>query len=103
MGGPGSGRPEPAPRDKGGRYKGTGWCFVATAVYGDPEHEKVHLLRQFRDSRLLQSRVGRQFVRCYYLVGPWFGRRLERSPVLRRVCRRLLDRICSRLTGERKS
>jgi hypothetical protein len=32
MGGKGSGRPEPAKRDGGGKYGKEG-CFIATAVY----------------------------------------------------------------------
>jgi hypothetical protein len=32
MGGPGSGRQEPAPRDSGGRYKGGAGCLILIAA-----------------------------------------------------------------------
>lgn len=34
MGGKGSGRPEPAPRDSGGRYTSGGGCFGVVLIVG---------------------------------------------------------------------
>ncbi len=41
-------------------------CFVATAVYGDANAREVNILRQFRDDVLMDSAMGRAFVRFYY-------------------------------------
>ncbi|WP_410216566.1 CAP domain-containing protein [Paracoccus sp. (in: a-proteobacteria)] len=47
-----------------------GSCFVATAAYGSRMHPDVVTLRRFRDEILVKHRVGRAFVRLYWLVGP---------------------------------
>ena len=41
-------------------------CFVATAVYGNPEALQVQILREFRDEVLMQHQFGRRFVDFYY-------------------------------------
>ncbi len=41
-------------------------CYIATLVYGDVNHPKVVLLRQFRDKKLIASKYGRMFVSYYY-------------------------------------
>lgn len=41
-------------------------CFVATAVYGDPQHPAVEELREFRDEVLVGVPLGRKFVDFYY-------------------------------------
>lgn len=45
-------------------------CFVATAIYGDPHHPDLDVLRSFRDEVLRSSLFGRAFIYCYYLIGP---------------------------------
>ncbi|MDY0003237.1 MAG: CFI-box-CTERM domain-containing protein, partial [Polyangia bacterium] len=55
-------------RDSGGREEG-GFCFVATAVYGDYGHPDVVRLRGFRDRILMRSGPGRRFVAWYYRNG----------------------------------
>ena len=42
-------------------------CFVATALYGNEDHPDVEALRNFRDSVLLKSAIGRSITRTYYL------------------------------------
>lgn len=56
-------------KESGGAEEG-GFCYVATAVYGDRDHPEVMRLRGFRDSVLLRSASGRRFVRWYYREGP---------------------------------
>jgi len=52
-------------------------CYVATCVYGSYDCPEVWVLRRFRDNRLLNSFLGRAFVRGYYSLSPtfvkWFG------------------------------
>jgi hypothetical protein len=45
-------------------------CFIATAFYGNPRHEKVNVLRNFRDRFLNTCRPGRIFVSWYYKNSP---------------------------------
>ena len=66
-------------------------CFIATAVYGDYDHPQVLKLRNFRDSTLRKSLLGRCFISFYYTVGPHLAVLPDRSVKLRRVLRSLFD------------
>ena len=41
-------------------------CFVATVAYGDVNAPEVQVLRDFRDSVLMESGLGRKVVALYY-------------------------------------
>ncbi len=45
-------------------------CYIATMVYGDYNHPKVMVLRQYRDEQLLRSFWGCCFVKIYYYLSP---------------------------------
>lgn len=45
-------------------------CFVATAVYGDPNHPEVVFLRWYRDNILSKNVLGKLFIKIYWIVGP---------------------------------
>jgi hypothetical protein len=47
-----------------------GGCFIATAVYGSPMESHVRILRDFRDTYLLNSTIGHMFVKAYYQYSP---------------------------------
>jgi hypothetical protein len=47
-----------------------GGCFIATAAYGSYFEQHVKILRQLRDDILLQSPIGRAFVKAYYRTSP---------------------------------
>jgi IgA Peptidase M64 len=62
-------------------------CFVAGAVYGDPSHPDVLLLRRWRDRHLTDGAVGRAtmmrtLVACYGRVGPPLARFAAARPRL---------------------
>jgi len=68
--------------DAGGTADG-GFCFIATAVYGDYDHPYVVELRRFRDETLATFGAGRAFIRWYYEVSPPMADWLRRHEVAR--------------------
>lgn len=67
-------------------------CFIATAVYGVDAPE-TNVLRNWRDTYLLQSRIGQTFVATYYKISPLLVPVLARQPWLRRLFKKALDRL----------
>lgn len=65
-------------------------CFIATAVFEDPDHPVVKDLRRFRDRVLRPTRSGRLCVRAYYWCGPHLRLWVLAHPALKRVTRQLL-------------
>jgi len=47
-----------------------GGCFIATAAYGSGMERHVKILRDFRDTYLLNSTIGQMFVKAYYRYSP---------------------------------
>ena len=74
-----------------------GGCYIATLVYGGAEEPPVIKLRQYRDTVLIQSVVGRLFVRTYYLVAPTLASWLRPVPSVQRLVRVVLDQLTRRL------
>ena len=74
-------------------------CFIATAVMGNIDHPVIVLLREFRDTWLLQRYAGRIFVRYYYFCGPYIARFIKRSPLLKRLSYILVVRFLVRFAG----
>jgi hypothetical protein len=75
-------------------------CFIATAVYG-PDAFETDFLRGWRDRVLLPTRLGRIFVRLYYLVSPRLVPMLERHTRLASAVRTVLDRLVRLLEARR--
>lgn len=76
-------------------------CFIATAVYGDPELHRVMLLRDFRDRRLMTTVGGRTFVSAYYAISPPIASWLQLHPNAAASVRWLLDRVTNHLDKSR--
>ncbi len=76
-------------KDRGGNADG-GFCFVATAAYGDYDHPFVRVLRDFRDETLASTGVGRWLIRTYYDNSPPMARFIERHPVAAWLARLVL-------------
>jgi len=68
----------------------TGGCFIATAAYGTSTAEQIDVLREFRDSVLLESILGSQFVSLYYQVSPPVADFIAGNGPLRILVRELL-------------
>lgn len=64
-------------------------CFVATAAFGNEEHETVALLRRYRDNVLSKSRLGKSFISWYYHNGPllaeWLIKHKRLIPITRAI------------------
>jgi len=65
-------------------------CFVATASYGSPLHEKVITFKQFRDQFLIKSALGRRFIYFYYKQGPKLAQFISKSESLKAISRAIL-------------
>lgn len=62
-------------------------CFIATAAYGSPVAEDVNELRLFRDNYLLNTYIGRQFVKIYYKSSPPIANFIATKPILKIIIR----------------
>lgn len=58
------------------RLNPSGGCYIATMVYGDYDHPRVMVLREFRDSYLADRHWGRQFIKIYYKYSPKLVKKL---------------------------
>jgi uncharacterized repeat protein (TIGR02543 family) len=65
-------------------------CFIATAAYGTPSAEQIDVLREFRDTVLLESTLGSQFVALYYQLSPPVAEFIAGNELLRTLVRELL-------------
>jgi len=67
-------------------------CYIATAVYGDPDAWQVVKLRNYRDTTLRNSFMGRVFIKLYYAISPHLIFLFKDIEPLNQAVRRLLDR-----------
>ncbi|MBI2657960.1 hypothetical protein HYX08_04675 [Candidatus Woesearchaeota archaeon] len=79
-------------------------CFVATAVYGDPEAPQVQVLRDFKDNVLMKHPLGKRFVDFYYSGA---GKRTagfikEHLPSAIPLIRKGIDVLVERYSAQRK-
>jgi len=80
----------------GGTYKTFGWCFIATAVYGDYYAPEVIALRRFRDETLEPHAFGRSFIAFYYRFSPPVAAFLTHQPRLSAFVRLFLNVLARR-------
>jgi len=74
-------------------------CFIATATYGSPMAHEVILLREYRDTRLKGTQVGKAFVKIYYCISPPISRLIINSNLLRALTRQILNPIIVIIKG----
>jgi uncharacterized delta-60 repeat protein len=58
-------------------------CLIATAAYGSPLHPYVETLREFRDSYLMPSKLGRMLVSLYYKYSPFVADLIAKYKLLK--------------------
>jgi hypothetical protein len=68
----------------------SGGCFIATAAYGTPTAEQIDVLREFRDTVLLESITGSRFVALYYQFSPPVADFIAGNELLRTLVREFL-------------
>lgn len=73
-------------------------CFIATACTSEDSIE-VGTLREFRDTYLLQSHLGRGFVERYYKYSPAIADWIGNKPVVRRVVKEALISPIARMVS----
>lgn len=66
---------------------GGGGCFIATAAFGSPLEKHVQILRDFRDTYLLNNAAGKAFVKFYYSTSPSIAGRIAQNEGLRFITR----------------
>lgn len=76
-------------QNQGGHAEG-GYCFVATATYGNYDHPFVRILRDFRDDTLAHTGWGRDFIAWYYDKSPALAAFISRHESARVVSYLLL-------------
>jgi hypothetical protein len=74
-------------------------CFIATAAYGTPFHKDIDILRWFRDTYLLKTKIGSRFVQWYYSHSPAAADVISQSPALMSVTRALLWPLILLISG----
>src|SRR5690606_39635279 len=71
-------------------------CYIATAVYGSYNHDKVLVLRKFRDDILQPTMIGRFAVCIYYFLSPTLSLYFKEG-LLNRITRIILDKIIKKI------
>ena len=66
-----------------GQEKNNKKCFVASVCYGSVEHKQVIFLKLFRDKCLINSSLGRSFIRLYWKIGPKLALIFDKNMVLK--------------------
>ncbi|HQR19530.1 MAG TPA: hypothetical protein PKV98_01600 [Burkholderiaceae bacterium] len=81
-----------------GTSKPKRWCFIATAVFG-ADAPQTERLREFRDTVLRPTLLGRFAIRAYYRASPAIVDGLQRRPWALRAMRKMLCAFIACLDG----
>lgn len=65
-------------------------CFIATAVYGSPQHPYTRAFRWGRDTFLMPSKAGQKLVRFYYEKSPQWASAIADSSLMKKLFRMIL-------------
>lgn len=70
-----------------------GACYIATMAYGDYDHPKVMMLRKYRDETLVNTILGRCFIKIYYATSPYMVVLLKDQKQMNNLIRHGLDKL----------
>ncbi len=73
-------------------------CYIATCVYGSYDCPEVWVLRRYRDYTLAETRLGRLFIRLYYMISPTLVGLFGEQTWFRNSWKALLDRFVGKLS-----
>lgn len=79
------------------RPRKTGFCYIATAVYGSYDCPEVWVLRRFRDYSLAKTWYGRTFIKIYYKVSPVVIKIFGKTSWFNHMWRSILDNMVNKL------
>jgi hypothetical protein len=68
----------------------SGSCYIATLCYDDFYADEVCSFRDFRDTTLSKTKLGRHFIAKYYVFAPKLTAKLENQKTLNRVIKHLI-------------
>lgn len=69
----------------------SGDCFVATAAYGTPLAGEIQILRDYRDTVLRYSSIGKKFITFYYTYGPYLASFIHKYPLCKKPIRGVIQ------------
>jgi hypothetical protein len=70
-------------------------CFVATASYMDQSHPDVVFLRSFRDTFLVNYKLGVKFISWYWTYGPKLASFVSKHDLIRKISKSSLQVLVS--------
>ncbi len=72
-------------------------CFVVTTTMGDTNHPVVNDFRNYRDDVLLNTILGRLFIKVYYQIGPYLSEIIKNDKTLFQISRSLILKLHKRI------
>jgi serine/threonine protein kinase len=97
-------RPAPLPpRAQSQQSNSSGWCYVATYVYGTYDCPELWMLRRFRDETFKNNKLGRLFIKAYYYLSPRMIDKLGNNTVFKKIAAVLVNGIVSILIRKQTS
>ena len=71
----------------------SGFCYIATMIYGDYNSPEVIELRKFRDNVLSKYLLGRIFITVYYKYSPFVVAKFNHSQSINKIFKFFLQRL----------
>ncbi len=65
-------------------------CFIATAAMGSDDAVELDVLREFRDTHISKSAIGRAIMTIYYAISPRPAKWIEQHAAIRIIVRMLI-------------
>lgn len=73
-------------------------CFVVTTTMGDTNHPIVVDFRKYRDEVLLQTDLGRLFIKLYYKIGPSLSFIIKKNKILFKLSKGVILKLHQKIS-----